>query len=248
MKKLLKPRFLPVMAAALGGIALVLRRLLYGLAMDARGLLESGHPLETALIVLTGLVLLGIVLKAESLYGSEEYADNFRADKPAAVGHLLAAAGIYLTAVTHQPLMRNYIGQFWQCLGYLAPVCLAAAGYYRFRGQKPFFLLHLIPCLFLVFHIVDHYQQWSGNPQMQDYVFALLGAMTLMFFAFYSAAFEVGMGNRRLHLGMGLAAVYLCLAELAMTEYPFLYLGGAAWALTGLCHPKPRRRRPVKET
>ena len=248
MKKLLKPRFLPVMAAALGGIALVLRRLLYGLAMDTRGLLVSGHPLETALIVLTGLVLLGIVLKAESLYGSEEYADNFRADKPAAVGHLLAAAGIYLTAVTHQPLMRNYIGQFWQCLGYLAPVCLAAAGYYRFRGQKPLFLLHLIPCLFLVFHIVDHYQQWSGNPQMQDYVFALLGAMTLMFFAFYSAAFEVGMGNRRLHLGMGLAAVYLCLAELAMTEYPFLYLGGAAWALTGLCNPKPRRRRPVKET
>ena len=69
---------------------------------------------------------------------------------------------------------------------------------------------------------------------MQDYVFALLGAMVLMFFGFYTAAMEAGCGSRRMLLGMGLAAIYLCLAEAAHSAYPLLYLAGMIWVMTDL--------------
>jgi len=108
------------------------------------------------------------------------------------------------------------------------------AGTDRLRGRKSNFLLHVVPCLFLAVHIVSHYQSWSGNPQMQNYVFAMLGAMALLFFSFYTAAMEAGCGSRRMLLGMGLAAIYLCLAETASSAYTRLYLAGIFWVMTEL--------------
>lgn len=247
LKKLLKPQLLPLVTAALGGLALVLRRLLYRFGTDARGLLVNNHPLSIALWALTALAAVYLFAGVRNLDGSEEYEDNFRKSPSAALGHVLAAAGIAFTVLTEEPRMANYLGQGWQLLGSLAPLCLLLAGAARLLGKKPFFLLHLIPSLFLVFHIINHYQMFSGNPQFQDYLFTLLGTMALMFFAFYSASFDVGLGNRRLHMGMGLAAIYLCLAELAASMYPVLYLGGIAWALTGQCSPYPVPKQHQEE-
>lgn len=243
MKKLLKPNHLPAAAAGLGGLALVLRRLVYAFAVDEKNLLTGNHPLEIALWVLTAAALGYLVVNVWKLDGSDDYSDNFRPSFAAGVGHVLAAAGILVTVLTNAPRMSGYLGTFWQYLGYLAPVFLVVAGAARVQGRQPNFLLHLIPCLFLVVHIVNHYQLWCGNPQLQDYLFALLGTMALMFFSFYNAAFDVGSGKRRMQMGMGLAAAYLCMAELAVTQYPYLYLGGIAWALTGLCSAYPRPRR-----
>ena len=144
-------------------------------------------------------------------------------------------AGIILTTVlAGGPQTSGYLTTVWECLGKAAFPCLVLAGTDRLRGKKSFFLLHVVPCLFLVVHIVCHYQTWSGNPQMLDYVFALLGTMALMFFGFYTAAMEAGCGSRRMLLGMGLAAIYLCLAEVARSAYPRLYLAGIFWVATDL--------------
>lgn len=244
MKKLLKPNNLPVITAGLGGIALVLRKLLYAFAEDERGLLVAHHPLEILLTIVSVVAIGNILISVWKLDGSNRYRDNFSPSMTAALGHVAAAAGIALTLMTRQPMMANYLGTVWKTLGFLAPVCLLLAGYCRLQGKRPFFVLHLLPCIFLVFHIVNHYQYWSGNPQFQDYMFTLFGNMALMFFAFYHAAFDVGSGRRRMHLGMGLVAVYLCMAELARTLYPWLYLGGILWILTSLCNlnpvPKPQ--------
>lgn len=239
MKNLLKSTNLPAVTAALGGIALVLRRMLYVFAVDEKNLLTVNHPLELVLGVVSVAALAYILLAVRKLDGSEVYEDNFSADKPAVVGHMAAAGGILVTMLTNAPRMSGYLGDIWQVLGFVSPVCLLLAGLARGRGKQPFFLFHLIPCLFLMMHIVNHYQLWSGNPQFQDYGFTLFGAMALMFFAFYSAAFDVGSGNRRMQLGMGLAAVYLLMAELAQSQYPWLFLGGILWALTDLCSLTP---------
>lgn len=243
MKNLLKSTNLPAVTAALGGVALVLRRMLYAFAVDEKNLLPVNHPLELVLSVVTLAALVYILLSVWKLDGSEVYEDNFSADKPAMVGHMAAAAGILVTMLTNGPRMPGYLGSIWQWLGFASPVCLLLAGLARGRGKQPFFLFHLIPCLFLVMHIVNHYQLWSGNPQFQDYGFTLFGSMALMFFGFYSAAFDVGSGKRRMQLIMGLGAAYLLLAELARSRYPWLSLGGILWALTGLCSltpvPKP---------
>lgn len=243
MKKLFNPQNLPVVTAALGGIALVLRKLLYAFTVDEKGLLPMNHPLEIGLGILSAAALLYILAIVWKLDGSGEYGDNFSASKPAWAGHGLASLGVLATVLLNEPVMPNYLGTIWFVLGIGAWACLFLAGQARLRGKQPFFLLHLVPCLFLVFHIVNHYRMWSGSPQFQNYVFTLFGTMALMFFCFYTAAFDVGSGRRRMHLFMGLSAVYLLIAELALTRYPWLYLGGIAWILTDLCSltpvPKP---------
>lgn len=246
MKKLLKPTQLPALTAAAGVIGFVLQRLLYATALDETNLLPRSHPLQTLLAVYSAGVLAYLALSAWKLDGSDEYADNFSPSFPAAAGNVLMAAGVGLTVLLNVPAMPGTLGLLWKLFGWGSVPCLLAAGFARVRGRKPFFVLHLIPCLFLVFHIVDHYQTWCGNPQLQDYIFTLFGTMALMFFAYYHAAFAVGSGNRRMHLFMGLAGAYLCIVNLAFTEYLFLYAGGIGWLLTDLCSltPKPK---PVPE-
>lgn len=246
MKMIFESRHLPMVTAFLGGAALVLRTLLYLTGVDERGLLVPGHPLALALGVLTVAAMVYLFVSTWKLDGSARYEDNFSPSKNAMLGHFAAAAGMAVTVLTRYPLMDGYLGLLWQWLGYLSPVCLILAGIDRSRGKQSFFLLHLIPDLFLVFHMVNHYQIWSGDPQLHDYLFALLGGMALVLFAYHTAGFDVGMGRRRMQLFMAMAAVYLLAAELATTGYFWLYLGCIAWAMTGICtlHPKPE---PVPE-
>lgn len=240
MEKNVKPKNLPYRILALGTLALVLRKLLYLVAVDEKGLLVRSHPLEWALAALSAAVLVLIVAAVWKLDGSNVYTDNFFPSVPAAVGHWLAAAGILLTMLGSEPVMEGYLGNFWQGLGWLSPVCLLAAGFARLRGKQPFFGLQLVPCLFVVFHIVCHYRIWCGDPQLQNYVFALFGGIALLLTWFHTAAFAAGVGKRRMQLGISLTAVYLCMAELALSQYPLLYAVGAAFALTNLCSLEPR--------
>lgn len=248
MKNVFKPTNLPKLTAVLGVIGLVLRRLLYAVAVDERNLLPANHPLELLLWVVTAAALVYITVTVWKLDGSNRYVDNFGPSFPAAVGHVVMAAGVLLTVLLNVPMLENGIGRIWKVLGFLSAPCLLLAGYGRLQGKRPFFLLHLIPCLFLVFHIVNHYQVWSGNPQLQDYLFTLFGTIALMFFTFYHAAFDVGSGRRRMHLFMGLAALYLCIVDLSFTEYLFLYVGGITWVLTDLCTLTPKPRPQPKES
>ena len=226
---------LPVLI--LGAVAYGLRSALYGVAVDARGLLLRGHPLEIALVALSAAALILAALAGWKQEPDAKPSGNFLA----ALGNAAAGAGILVTVLTAQSMPVGYLTSAWQILGYAAPACLLLAAFARAMGKKPFFLLHVAVCLFFLVHIVTRYQLWSANPQMQDYVFALLGAMALMFFGFYEASREAGLGNQRMKLGMGLAAVYLCLAELARSSCPALYLGGILWALTDLGSKKKQK-------
>lgn len=237
MNKIPMEKQLPLPAAGLGLLALALRWALYALTADSWGLLPKGHPLELLVWLISAAAFGSILLSLRAGKGSDRYEDNFPPSFSGAAGQILAAAGILLTVLLNRPQMPGAVGILWKLLGFASVPCLLAAGLARAGGKRPCFLLHITVCLFLVLHVVDHYRGWSGNPQLQDYVFALLGTMALAFFSFYLAAFEAGLGRRRILLGMGLAAVYLCLVNLARTPYPYLYLGCGAWAFTGLCAP-----------
>lgn len=247
MKNLWKSHKLPAITLVLGVLGFFLRWMLYVFGRDGKKLLIPNHPLVLALWVVTLAAVVLILAAVWKLGGSNRYVDNFSPSMPAAVGHILAAAGILLTVLLKDPMMPGTLGKIWKILGFVSAPCLVLAGYGRMQGKRPFFLLHMAACLFLLFHIVDHYRVWSGNPQLQDYVFTLFGTMALTLFGFYTAAFDVGSGRRRIHLGMGLMAVYLCTVGLFASGYPFLYLGGIAWALTGLCTLDPKPSQPPEE-
>ena len=242
MKRNTGSALLPVLMLILGAAAFALRSALYAVAVDVKGLLLRGHPLE---IGLTALTVAAMLLAA--LVAWKEEKSGFDA-KPlgnclAALGNAAAGAGILATVLTAESLAAGYLASAWQILGYAAPACLLLAGITRMLGKRPFFLLYVAACLFFLVHIVTRYQLWSANPQMQDYVFALLAAMAQMFFGFYEASQEAGCGNYRMKLGMGLAAIYLCLAELARSSCPALYLGGILWVLTELVTVQKREEK-----
>ena len=249
MKHLFKSANLPTVAVGFGFAAQILRRLLYAVAVDSKGLLALHHPLELVLWLLSAAVLVYFGLAVQKLDGSREYEDNFSASKASHRGHLAAAIGVALTVLSNEPRMPGLLGRLWLVFGYLSPLCLLGAGLLRQQGRKPYFLLHLIPALFLALHVVNHYQTWCADPQLQDYLFTLLGTMALLFFLFYNACFDAGMGWRRRQLFAGLAAVYLLIAELAASRYPWLYLGGILLALTDLCAltPVPAKAEEPKE-
>lgn len=225
---------LSVLMLILGLAAFGLRTTLYAVAVDARGLLIRGHSLGIALAVLTVAAMLTVALVCRKLGELETEPDRLPENLLAALGNVAAGAGIALTVLDGAVAVDGYLANAWRFLGLAAPVCLVLAGFARVLGKRPFFLLHVAVCLFFLVHIVARYQLWSSHPQMQDYIFALLGAMTLMFFGFYEAAREAGCGNFRMQLGMGLSAVFLCLAELARSSCTALYLGGILWVLAEL--------------
>ena len=228
-------RKLTVMMLLFGIAALAMRKALYATAVDAKGLLLRNHPLGIGLTVLsvgTLLYILAAVRKTDRTQ-TAEVTGLF-----AAGGSLAAGAGILMTVLAGTAFPGGSLESAWYYLGLAAPACLLLAGIAHLLGKKPFFLLHVAVCLFFMVHIVSHYQLWSADPQLQDYVFSMLGAMALLFFSFYTAAREADCGNERMRLGTGLAAIYLCLAELARSACPALYLGGLLWVLTQLISEK----------
>ena len=235
-------RYAALILLALGGVGLVLRRLLYSLALDEKHLLPLNHPLETLLWVLTAAAAAAVL--AVSFRTDKNLALRTGRGLEQAVGHLIMGLGMVLTLIWNLPKMEGGLGFAWEVLGKLAPVMLAAAGIASCRGKQPHFLLHLPTCLFLMVHMVNQYRTWSAEPQPQAYVFALLGCVGLTLFAYYCTAFDVAMGNSRMYVGAGLASLYLCTVNLARTEYPLLYLGGIAWVVTDLWNaaflPEPR--------
>lgn len=249
MKKSLNVYRFPAAVLVLGAVCLGLRQGLYAAALDERNLLLRGHPLTAVLWAVVFLSAALVLLRVRKLDGSARYEDNFAPSPAGAYGSFLLAGGIGLTVLTNTPGMAGTLGLLWQVLGLLAVPLLLWAGICRLRGKVPSFLIHGELCLFLLIHVMNQYQRWCGDPQLMDYVFALFGALTLSFFAYYTAAFGAGCGKRRMQLGAGLLAVLFCTAALSVDEYPFLYLGGIVFALTNLCslQPQPGEEAPAHD-
>ena len=235
MKNLKKHSLLPAAVLGLSLAAYCLRRGLYAAAVDEKGLLAANHPLEAALwaVILAGAAL--IVLSVRKLPGGNGYEDNFGPSRYAPIGCGFMAATVLLMTLNTDFSLPGPAGTVWRVLGFLSAPGLVWAGRCRRKGEKPFFGIHACLCLFLLLYLVSRYQSWSGNPQLQDYVFELLAAVSLTLFSYHCAAFEAGVGRRRTQLCFGLLVILLWGAANFRAQVPALYFSGMLWALTDLC-------------
>ena len=234
MNAMKKPSTLPCFAIACGTAAFGLRKCLYAFAVDQRGLLISGHPITLALWAVVILAAAFLLWNVRKMGGSNVYEDNFAPSSLAALGHGFLAAGLLVTVLRNAPTAGN-VASLWKVLGFLSVPAVTWAAISRAKGEKPFFGTHAVLCLFLLVHMVSRYQVWSGDPQLQNYLFQLLASVSLTLFSYYCAAFEADMGSRRMQLATGLMAVLLCTVALSGSEYRSLYLCGLIWAATNLC-------------
>ena len=230
----MEKRKVPSVMGMLATAGYVLRKLVYAGAVDEKNLIVAGHPFVIALWALTAAALVLALWAARREQGTEVFEENFSANSSAFLGHGLLGVGMILSVCLSPMPQFGLLGTLWKALGFVSPVCLVAAGFRRMQGKRPFFALYAAPCLFFAVHVVAHYQIWCSNPQFTDYAFALLGAVCLSLHSYQLAAYSADIGKKSMLVLTGLAAVYLCGAELAGSMYPWLYFGGILFCLTNL--------------
>ena len=228
MKNLLKSKYIPFLALALGVVGFGLRKMLYALALDQKNLLTLGHPLEILLWLTAALtaVLVILALRRES----PESAQVFPAGAEA-FGSVAMAAGVALTVLGYGT-PNNTLAMVRALLGLVSAGMLVLTAWSKWKGQPSHFLPYAALCVFLAVHMVGCYRGWSSNPQLQDYVFTLFASLGLMLFAYQHAACAADCGNRRYLAGAGLTALYACAVCLSGTIDGILYLTGGIWVLT----------------
>lgn len=241
MNNLLKINRLPLLTLVCGGLGFLLRFGLYATAVDDKGLLVSGHYLLILSWVLTFLVAVLLFFIVRTLDGDNRYCANFSPSVLGGIGSIAAGVGLLLT-VTRNIQAFAYLeklAQAWVIVGILSSLCLFAIGVLRMKGICPFFGLHGLVGIFFALHLIYRYRDWSGTPQSPDFTFQLFACMFIMLSAYYQAAFDVEMGQRRHLLYVGLMGSFLCCMAAVKTDIPILYVTFAFWMITNLCTLNP---------
>lgn len=238
MKRVPDVKKLPGLVGMLGVLGFVLRFALYLIAVDEKNLLLRTHPLEWALAVLTALTAVLVLVPVSRLEDARRYEHNFGASSIGALGSFAFGAAVLLT-VLGAGLPGSRLELALQGTGLLAAGALVWLGVCRWRGEKPFFLLPCAVCVYLAMFMITHYQSWSSNPQLQDYVFQLLAAVCFTLFAYEHAAVSLDQGRSRRLLAAGLLGFFGAVVALAHTREGLIYLTGAVWCLTNLASPEP---------
>ena len=225
-------KLLPLAALVMGLACQIGRWTLYRTAVDATGLLTAGTPLEWGSYALSVLAIGLFAAAAGKLRETEVSSEPILAG----LGQLIGGLGLGWTAVRYSGEMPGLLGILWKILGITAAICLLWSSLQTVQKKTPHFLVLLAPCLFWLVHLIDNYRGWSGQPQLQSYLFALLSTMAMALFTYYTAADSVGLGKPRIRCFSALSAGYLCLA--AMLPGPektqLLFFTSALWALCSL--------------
>ena len=229
MKSLLNPKKLPRLPLILGAAAFALRILLYGAATDHKHLLAA-HPLGLALSAVTVAAVVLIITGVLRWNREPVYPLWPGSWLTMALLQVVGFGSVLLEgsfAESRMLLARNLLA-----IG--SAVSMVMLVLLRKKGKDPHFLLYGILCLFFAVYMVSCYQGWSRNPQIQDYLYALLGGVGLMLYTYHKTAAAVGFRKEKWMLAIGLLTSYFCFVSLSGTEFPVLYLCSGYWVLTDL--------------
>lgn len=226
MKATIKPALAAALMGALGAAALALRAALYAAALDEKGLLLRGHPLGTLIALTAAAALVITLLAAANREHSQGYPPAIRG-----IGAFLFSAGIAFSVIAGG-FPDAPAALALRLLGLAAALALAWTGIQELKAAPGCFLCRVLVCVYSALYLVARYQIWSANPQIQDYVFSVLGCAALALFAYFHAARLISPRYPRRCLAAGLLAGYFCLGAVYRAQDPLVFLGAALWALT----------------
>lgn len=211
---------------ALGLAAMGLRLALYRVGTDEKGLLTPGTLPEIGVWIVTGLA-------AAVAAASGKEPPEHRRTLLEAVGELLAAAGILLALPEGVRALSNTLEALRLALAMVAWAGLGFGAVQRLRGRSPSVLCYGLPCIFFALNAVCCYRGWVSHPQLQDYLFPLVGGLAMMAFAYLRCVPE----KYRTRRVVGLLGGFLCIAAVAKVGYWPMYLGCGLWMLTNADAP-----------
>ena len=105
--------------------------------------------------------------------------------------------------------------------------------------------------VYLMAHLISQYRQWSAEPQLQNYLFQVLGSVFLMVACYHRTCLELLGGKLRWYVFFNQGALLLCIYSLNTQLWPF-YLAMGLWTLfdfiTIIQSVRLRPVRPREET
>ena len=231
MKQLTKP-LTSAAGFALGGvIAMLLRFWFLRTGIDDRGLLSTGHLGS----ILSYVLCFGLPVAFFVLLNKEEQSVCFSATPLSAAGYFILTIGLGVAAwklISSTTLVLHLAaGAF----GIIGAICALVAGIYAIRGFKTHPLFFCPGALFFACFLFCRYQQWSGEPEMQRYVFQLLAAALSMITLYQRSAFSVNMATGKSYLLWSRAALLMCLAAIPGSQLPVLWLATAVFFVLDGC-------------
>lgn len=224
----MKKTNLLVAAPILGTLAALSRNGLYQAGMDERGLLTPGRPeaIYLAVLTLAAVVLCFLIQEPEKTRPSHAIPYTW-----------FVTAMLWPQSLSFAGAMKHLL-----IVSQAAGAVLAAATvYFAVRKKKPVFGLSAGLCVCMILRLVASYQVWSRDPQIQDYIFALLGSLCLTAFFYQQTALEAGLGSKIWRLRFAFLGCYLCFAASVGTEvnYNYFYTYAAFGLMTEALAPAP---------
>ncbi len=226
MKNPFRPKYIPWFALAAGLIGSLLRLWLFSAGIDEKGLLQTAHPANILVYILTGLVFAGIFLCLRPMPKKVSYRGTFPPSILSAVGCWIAAAGIGVTVLTELAQAADTVALICAILGAAAVLGLTVVGLRRKQGIRPNSVCHAFTTLYLVLHLVCQYRHWSSETQLSVLFFRLLASVFLMLSTYHMAALDANIGNPKLYLFFRYGALFACCV--AIPEQSALFFASMA--------------------
>ena len=236
-----KKGLFPWISIFAGLVALALQSLLFSCA-DKNGLLPAGHFAGVVPFVLLAVALGICAAGAANFPKANAYETLFPVSVPAAIGLVLATAGMGVSAFT--VTAKGLLGLAVPVLGVCAAASLSICAYCRAKGIRPHCLLWGIVAVYLIFRTLVCCQGWGAQPQLQLYFFPMLACLFLLITGYYRAELGVKPDSCRQYVFFSQAALFCCLPALAGADRLF-YLSAALWLATDLCAYTERTEEEV---
>lgn len=221
------------LTVAMAAVAVLLRYLMYFIAVDEKGLLIPWNWPGILLALVVAAAVAAVVIGCRYLQDAQ---DNVILVNDWIYGCALAL-GIAVMLLTEDRRGDNLANiRLW--LGWASVPSVLAVTFGLRMGKRPVFLFHGIVCVFFGLHLVDYYRFWSGETQLTNYVFQLFGCVGLMFTAYQRTAFDVELGNIRILRITELLTAFACLVAAPDSgKLALFYAAGGMWCLAGLHTP-----------
>lgn len=215
-----KKILLPILTGVFGILGLILRQLQLRTAFDASGLPISGAPATLALLGCTAAFLICTGLSLLSMRGKTPaltFDEAFRCENNTGymMVNVLTAALLVcglllgcLAYVRHElsNVLHLVLGVLMTASGY----CLVMLGRnnYRNMGQGRYSGCLLLPAYTSALWLILSYQQVSGDPVLQNYIYRLLAIIFTLLAFYFMAGFSFEKGKPLIAIWSGLCTVY----------------------------------------